>query len=370
MSKRFSLSPKQKRNISRILPFGLIWVVTSWMFLINDLSISRNQNLNPDTDITITLPVFIFASLAVGILGLFVGVMEMVVLEKRFSNHSLISKITLKFLIYLGIMMGTILVTYPIASAIEFGTHPLDPEILKKLVRFLWSLTFINTVIQLSFSLILCLSYAAISENLGHHVLTNFFTGKYHTPKVEHRIFMFLDMKQSTTIAEKLGHVSYFDFLRMYYDSFSDAIINHSGEVYQYIGDEVVITWKADDGIRNANCLKTFFSLKESLNNQHPLFQEKFGITPDFKAALHIGAATTGEIGALKKEIVFSGDVLNTTARLQSLCKKYDQDLLVSEQLVDELRQENEFSFFQIDETVLSGRLSTSKIFGVHKGSV
>lgn len=360
-----NLPPKLTRNIYRILPFGLIWLVTSWVFLINDFSISRNQNLNPDTDITLSIPVVIFASLAILILGLLVGTMEMVVLEKRFSNHRLISKIGLKFLIYLGILMGTILITYPLAGAIETGTHPFHPDIWSKFIRFFGSLTFLNTIVQLSFSLMLSLSYAAISENLGHHVLTNFLTGKYHTPKVERRIFMFADMKNSTTIAEQLGHVVYYDFLRMYYDCFSEAIINHDGEVYQYIGDEVVITWKAEDGIKNAHCLNAFYSMKENLHRISPRFEEKFGISPDFKAALHVGEATTGEIGALKKEIVFTGDVLNTTARIQSLCKKYDQDLLLSEQLVEELSVNKEFHFFEVEETLLSGKSTPSKIFGV-----
>ena len=289
----------------------------------------------------------------------------MVVFEQRFSNHSLPAKITKKFLIYLSFLMTTIVITFLIAGAIESGVHPFHPDVIQKLGRFLISLTFINTALQLSFSLTLSLIYAAISENLGHQIFINFFTGRYHSPKVERRIFMFLDMKESTTIAEKLGHVAYFNFLQQYYQVMSHAIIQHLGEVYQYVGDEVVITWKAEDGLKDSNCLKCFFRLKAHLNKTHQQFIDEFGIRPDFKAGIHIGEVTTGEIGALKKEIVFSGDVLNTTARLQSLCKKYKQDLLVSEDLVIELNGNNLYEFTPVDEIQLTGKSVLTKVFGV-----
>ena len=369
MSALFQLSPKQKRNISRILPFGGIWFLTSCLFLLNDISVSRYQNLNPTTDITLTLPVFIFASLAITILGLLVGTMEMVVLEKRFTNHSLLGKIVAKFFIYLGILMVTVLITYPIASSIELGLSLFDPEIWQKLFRFLGSLSFLNTIIQLSFSLLLSLGYAAISENLGHQLFRNFITGRYHKPKVERRIFMFLDMKQSTTIAEKLGHVKYFDFLRMYYNIMSDSIIAHYGEVYQYIGDEVVISWKAEQGISDEHCLRCFFSLKESMREHEAAFVKQFGVGPDFKAGMHIGDVSMGEIGALKKEIVYSGDVLNTSARIQSQCKTYQNDLIISQDLASEFSQTSSFEFEPLAKLVLSGKSLATQIYGVRSHS-
>jgi adenylate cyclase len=144
---------------------------------------------------------------------------------------------------------------------------------------------------------------------------------------------MFLDMKNSTTIAEQLGHQRYFELLHLYYDTMSDAIINHYGEVYQYIGDEVVVSWKAEVGLENRNCIRCFQEIKAALHGTTARFEKQFGLVPDFKAAMHIGEVTTGEIGALKKEIVFTGDVVNTTARIQEQCKKHKVDLIISEAL-------------------------------------
>ncbi|GAB4246305.1 MAG: hypothetical protein Tsb0034_25190 [Ekhidna sp.] len=209
-----------------------------------------------------------------------------------------------------------------------------------------------------------CLIYSAVSENLGHHVFLNFLTGKYHHPKKEERIFMFLDMKHSTTIAEQLGHEQYFNLLRDYYEVMSDPIINTMGEVYQYIGDEVVITWKAEKGLKDNNCIKCFRQIKENMKHHADVFQKKYGLVPDFKAGIHVGEVTTGEIGALKKEIFYTGDVLNTTARVQGLCNENNTDLIITSDLLNGLDNPNQWNAEYIGELPLKGK---SKPVKLHK---
>ena len=268
------ISPKAKRNISRIIPFAIIWLVSGWIVDITEIGVTHNQNLNPDTNISLTIPVLIFASLANVLVGLIVGGLEVVYLEKRFSNRTLRAKFFYKFLIYLTLFIIIIVILFPVASALETGISLLEADAWQKLGRFLISISFFTTLFHLSVKLMVCLIYSAISENLGHHVFLNFFFGKYHQPKIEKRIFMFLDMKSSTTIAETLGHIKYFKLLDTYYKIMSDPIINSFGEVYQYIGDEIVISWKPDKGINQANCIKCFFDIRDHLNEQKEvLFQ-------------------------------------------------------------------------------------------------
>ena len=331
------LSPKSKRNISRIIPFGVIWLLTGWVFLITEFVATRNRAEVPETDITLTLPVFIYASIAITIVGLFVGTLEMVYLEKYFRKNSLRSKIFYKFLVYLVLFIVIIAINYPIAASLEQGISISSPEVWERTKKFFLSITFLNTLFQLSLSLFVSLIYAAISENLGHHVFLNFFTGKYHSPVVETRIFMFLDMKSSTTIAESLGHVRYFKLLQEYYDLMSDPIVNCQGEVYQYIGDEIVISWKLDKGLDNSNCIQCFFEIQDRIKSTRDHFLKKYGFEIRFKAGLHYGEVTIGEVGALKKEIVFTGDALNTTARIQSRCNELKSDLLISGKLREAL---------------------------------
>jgi len=341
--------------------------VTSWVFLISDLTLTRKQNINPDTDITVSVPVFIFASLAMTIFGLLIGVFEMVVLEKRFSHLSLIKKVVYKFAIYLFLTLLIVFVAYPIAASIEASSPIYDLEVWRKMRRFLVSATFANNLVQLAFSLLLSVLYAAVSENLGFNVLRNLVTGKYHRPTVEERIFMFLDMKDSTTIAEKLGHLQYFELLRSFYNMMSDAIINSRGEVYQYIGDEVVITWRSDQGFKKNHCINCFLDIKESLEHKQDDFLIRYGAVPDFKAGMHVGEVTTGEIGALKREIFFAGDVLNTAARLQSLCKEYQEDLIVSSEIYTNLEDNSIFTVQDLGNFTLKGKSSFTSLYAVER---
>ncbi len=90
-------------------------------------------------------------------------------------------------------------------------------------------------------------------------------------------------------------------------------------------------------------------------------------MVPGFKAGLHFGNVTTGEIGIVKKEIIFTGDVLNTTARIQSVCNTFGVDILVSDDLLAELTTNDEFILTEIGDCDLRGKnekkkLSTLKI--------
>jgi adenylate cyclase len=66
-------------------------------------------------------------------------------------------------------------------------------------------------------------------------------------------------------------------------------------------------------------------------------FEDNFGVQPEFKAGLHYGNVMAGEIGVVKRDIAYSGDVLNTTARIQGKCNELRVDILLSKSLIDRL---------------------------------
>jgi len=359
------MNPKTKRNLFRILPFGLIWLIMSWYNLVIETLATGNVNPDPDTQIDLSIPVFLFASFASAMVGIFIGAMEIIWLEKHFKSISFFKKIIYKFFIYTLVLFIAVIILYPIAATIELQLAIWEKEIWLKLLRFLASTSFLSTGISLGFSLILSLIYAGISENIGHRVFTNIIRGKYHQPKEEERIFMFLDMKSSTTIAEQLGNKTYFQFLQDYYNSLTNAIIKHHGEVYQYIGDEIVITWNFNQGFQNNNCIECFYSMKASIKRRSDYFQKRYNLIPDFKAGIHSGAVTTGQIGAMKKEIFYTGDVLNTAARIQGLCKDYQVDLLLSKSIERRLKSTNETKLQALGAINLRGKQESMEIFSI-----
>ena len=82
-----------------------------------------------------------------------------------------------------------------------------------------------------------------INSLLGRGNFFKLIAGKFYTPQEEFRIFMFVDLNSSTTIAEKLGHLSYSNFIK---DCFYDLAVvhNYGAQIYQYVGDEAVLTWE------------------------------------------------------------------------------------------------------------------------------
>ena len=193
----------------------------------------------------------------------------------------------------------------------------------------------------------------------------SFILGKYHHPKEEVRIFMFADIKSSTTIAEKLGNVRYFQLLNDFFDDITDPIIYTRGEIYQYVGDEVVVSWSMKNGVPNANCLKCFFEMRQALSKKAKTYEEKYGLVPEFKAGLHVGEVTTGEIGAIKKDIVYSGDVLNSAARIQALCNEYHQKLMISEQLWKQLDEPPQYKTTNLGQIELRGKEAKLNLVGI-----
>lgn len=67
------------------------------------------------------------------------------------------------------------------------------------------------------------------------------------------------------------------------------------------------------------------------------LYRREFGLVPTFRVGLHGGPIVAGECGDDKREIVYFGDTINTTARIQEACKELGRPLLVSGELLREM---------------------------------
>lgn len=205
-----------------------------------------------------------------------------------------------------------------------------------------------------------------VNDKYGPGMFRNFLMGKYFRPKREERIFMFLDLRSSTTIAEKLGEEKYFNFLKDVFKHATPAIVYTKGEIYQYVGDEIVISWSTEKGVKNASCIRCFYEIQRILRQRAPYYKAHYGIIPEFKAGLHYGYVMAGEIGVIKKDIAFSGDVLNTAARIQAKCNELGVNLLLSKPLLDQLAlPPNSFIPKKIGNILLRGKQREVTLFTV-----
>ena len=202
---------------------------------------------------------------------------------------------------------------------------------------------------------------------LGKRTFRNLLLGKYRTPRAEKRIFMFLDMKDSTAHAEKLGHVKFTRLIQQCFRDFGIIAHKRDVEIYQYIGDEVVVSWFFKTGMRDQNCLRLFFDFRDILQKNWPLYQRKYQIKPVFKAGIHSGHVTVAEIGLFKRGIEYLSDVLNTASRIQGLCNQCQSDLLISGEVFDLFSGIDDLRFKEIENAQLKGKKEKVRIFSVEQ---
>jgi adenylate cyclase len=206
-----------------------------------------------------------------------------------------------------------------------------------------------------------------ITRLLGRGNFFKLIAGEFYTPKEEFRIFMFVDLNSSTTIAEQLGHVAYSNFIK---DCFYDLAIvhNYDAQIYQYVGDEAVLTWERSKMKSVIECVDAFWAFDDLLRKKSGYYKDTYGIVPEFKAGASIGMVTVVEIGDVKKEIAYHGNTLNTAARIEAVCNLYAEKLLVSKKLYDQLVKENSnYIYTKVAETKLKGKQGITEIYSIKK---
>ncbi|WP_153800547.1 adenylate/guanylate cyclase domain-containing protein [Foetidibacter luteolus] len=358
------LSPKSRRNIGRILPVGLIWLLFSFIYTQLEKGLLGNLDYYPATGNPYNFSRNIFITpLSALLMGLIIGAIETLYINKLLIRKSLSKKIIYKSAIYLAFILSFLALLTAFANAIELQNPIFSKAVWNNVFSFFADYAFISVIVYIASIIVVSQFYMEVNDNIGQAVLANFFMGKYHRPAEEERIFMFLDMKSSTTIAEQLGHLTYFEMLKEYYADLTESVINYSGEIYQYVGDEMVVSWKLQKGLQNNNCLQCFLSMKAALLAQAGKYHAKFGVSPSFKAGFHAGKVTTGEIGIIKKDIIFTGDVLNTASRIQGLCNTYNVDILISGVLAAKCFPAQQYYLKALDVAELRGRGEKMELF-------
>ncbi len=191
------------------------------------------------------------------------------------------------------------------------------------------------TSIAASFVAALLVNFVGqVSGLLGRGVLVGLVLGRYHRPREEVRVFLLLDLRDSTQIAERLGNLRYHAFLGRFISDVSASAARHRGDVHRYVGDEVILTWTAENGLRADGCVAAVFAIADALARARDEYVAEFGVAPGFWAGLHVGPVVTGEIGTIKHEIAYLGDTLNDAARIEEACKELEHQVLASADVI------------------------------------
>lgn len=184
----------------------------------------------------------------------------------------------------------------------------------------------------------------------------------------------FSDVRDFTTISEKLTPEQLSHALNLYMTMMTDTLFENKGTLDKYIGDAMVAYWGAPvDLPDNAYwAVKGAIQMIEKLPPINEEF-EKLGY-PKFKhgIGLNTGECSVGNMGSNQ---IFSytalGDNMNLGARLESLCKYYGVQLNVSEYTINSIPKDkiSEFVFRTLDKVRVKGKEKAVTIYEIlHPG--
>lgn len=330
------MNPRTRVKWRQLLQIMLIWSVIGLVIALYDhlvLQTSGSAGFADDYSLTRSIIINVSAGLMGALLG---GSTLVFFINERFRDRSYgytIITVTVSF-------VAVILLVGKVLSLID------QPDMARMAKNgLIWAV--VVAVTQL---------FLQINSKFGSGVFRDILRGKYNTPREEKRIFMFLDINASTTIAETLGDKRYHAFLKDFFTDITNPILENRGEIYQYVGDEVIIAWRYREGFSDGNCVQCFFDIKERIHTLQEKYLARYGVFPQFKAGIHCGPVVAGEVGIIKRDITYSGDVLNTTSRIQGMCKQFNEEVIASADLVAELRPDGDYAVLTLGSIKLRGK--------------
>jgi len=181
----------------------------------------------------------------------------------------------------------------------------------------------------------------------------------------EDRVFLFIDINSSTESAERLGNREYSRYLNRFFEQVEEAAYSCNGEIYECVGDEVVVSWKKNDAYNQQNCIRCFFMIKDYVAADKSRFIIEFGQRPVFKGSIHGGKVMPTTALKYSEKPVYHGHVLNVTSRLQKLCYQYRQELIVSLSVWEKIPVNKSYQAFALGLVKIRGSAFPLEIFGV-----
>jgi len=337
-----------------LLNITIIWVVFAFLFLYNILLIEKSL---------VTHRSLLLFSLAFALIGFVVSATLLFYLKYAFRHYPLWISAAIKML--LTFLLFVVIAFIMLSMYYVFNEQGTFKDFLGKFYHSVFlTRAFLIFMIDLGIMTLLTILILEVTDKYGPGGIWSMLRGKYNKPKIENRIFVFLDINNATTIAEKLGHTRYFRLLRDFFADITVPILANNGEIYQYVGDEVVLSWP-NTALNKTRCLKfirqAYFILKRKERN----YLKKFDVAPSFKAGIHAGEVTAGVIGLIKKDLVYSGDTLNTTARIRSKCHELNKDFVLSGDFLLGYEAQHSFVIDEIGEAEFKGREEKEKLYSL-----
>lgn len=159
-------------------------------------------------------------------------------------------------------------------------------------------------------------------------------------------VIWFSDLRNSTPLAEKLGHEAFMALLNEYFSALAGAFMDNGGDVLRFIGDAALAIFPiADDAFSAPEArAQATAAARDAIRRAESINAERVerGDEPfDYGIGLHVGEIMYGNIGVPSRvEFSVIGAAANEAARIESLCKTLEEPVLVSQAFIDGTNEE------------------------------
>jgi len=332
------MTERQKLKLTKLGIIIIAWLFIGFLVTCYDYSVLRSglsAGLSADFDFGNNLLFNLLAAFLGAVMG---GSFLVYYVNEKYRDKPYgftVLAVVISFIVVVSIITVILAI---VAAQVQTGKSLTEPETINAFKAFLSNRLHVKNIIVWSPVVALTQIMLQFNTKFGEGNIWNMIRGKYQTPREEERIFMFVDLNSSTAIAEKLGDEKYHQLLKEFFADITNPIMDNKGEIYQYVGDEVVIAWLYSNGIQYNRCIECFFDMKKEIRKHSAKYLARYGLVPSFKAGIHCGKIVAGEVGIIKRDITYSGDVLNTTSRIQGKCKEFDTEIIASDDVLDLLQ--------------------------------
>lgn len=177
---------------------------------------------------------------------------------------------------------------------------------------------------------------------------------------------MFVDMRQSTTIAEMLRPGEFARLLSDVLGGIMEIIFKNSGSVNKILGDGILATYGCPIPTENdsMHCVNSALEIRQFINDYNSNRPEFLKDDVRMGIGIASGVVFAGNVGSVKRlEYTVLGDAVNLAARLEKLTRRLNSDILIDENTRVRLRQD-----YNLGEPVrarVRGRQESVHIFPV-----
>jgi len=253
----------------------------------------------------------------------------------------------------LSIVAGILIITPFILNVEELPEWYVKGRFIQDAIFFLVVALLINFSVR-------------IHSLVGARVLFNFLLGRYYRPMREQQVFMFVDFLDARGLSNRLGDIRAQSLISAVLFDIDAAINEFGGETHRYIGDELVVTWPFERAVKDARCLRCALGIAALLRANAERYRSGYGEMPRLRIAVHGGPVVVSEIGDDRREIVYFGDTINTTARLRGLAKTIQRSLVISAALLEHMRLPDGARAEDMGAFALSGKAQETRVYAVH----